>query len=125
MRESAFTFEDFLTQLRQLRKMGNLQQLLGMIPGVNASALENINVDEKQLSRIEAIVLSMTPEERTYPSETLNGSRRKRIALGSGTSVEEVNRLVKQFEQMKKMMKQFSSPGKMKGLFGGRMKMPF
>ncbi len=125
MRESAFTFEDFLMQLRQLRKMGNLNQLLGMIPGVSASALENINVDEKQLSRIEAIVLSMTPQERTYPSETLNGSRRKRIALGSGTSVEEVNRLVKQFEQMKKMMKQLSSPGKMKGLFGGRMKMPF
>ena len=70
-------------------------------------------------------MLSMTPEERLRPESVLNGSRRKRIAAGSGTSVEEVNKLLKQFEQMKKMMKQFSSPGKMRGLFGGKMKIPF
>ncbi len=125
MREATFSLEDFLVQLRQLRKMGNLNQILGMLPGVKPSAVENMNVDERQLSRIEAIVLSMTPEERLHPSEVLNGSRRKRIAAGSGTSVEDVNKLLKQFEQMKKMMKQFSSPGKMKGLFGGKMKIPF
>ena len=125
MREATFSLEDFLVQLRQLRKMGNLNQILGMLPGVKPGAIDNLNLDEKQLSRVEAIVLSMTPEERLHPVETMNGSRRKRIAAGSGTSVEEVNKLLKQFEQMKKMMKQFSSPGKMKGLFGGRMKMPF
>ena len=125
MREATFSLEDFLLQLRQLKKMGNLNQILGMLPGVKPGALENMNVDERQLGRIEAIVLSMTPEERLRPSEVLNGSRRRRIAAGSGTSVEEVNKLLKQFEQMKKMMKQFSSPGKMKGLFGGKMKIPF
>ena len=125
MRDATFSLEDFLSQLRQLRKMGNLNQLIGMIPGVKPGAAENLNVDEKQLSRIEAIVLSMTPEERLHPSEVLNGSRRKRIAAGSGTTVEEVNKLLKQFEQMKKMMKQFSSPGKMRGLMGGKMKLPF
>ena len=125
MREATFSLEDFLAQLRQLRKMGNLSQLIGMLPGVKPGAADNLNVDERQLSRIEAIVLSMTPEERLHPESVLNGSRRKRIAAGSGTSVEEVNKLLKQFEQMKKMMKQFSSPGKMRGLFGGRMKIPF
>ena len=125
MREATFTLEDFLAQLRQLKKMGNLSQLIGMLPGVKPGALDNMNFDEKQLSKIEAIVLSMTPEERLHPSEVINGSRRKRIAAGSGTTVEDVNKLLKQFEQMKKMMKQFSSPGKMKGLFGGKMKIPF
>ncbi len=124
MREATFSLDDFLDQLRQLKKMGNLNQLLGMLPGVKPGQLENMNVDERQLAHIEAIVLSMTPEERLHPESVLNGSRRKRIAAGSGTSVEEVNRLLKQFEQMKKMMKQFSSPGKMRGLFGGR-KLPF
>ena len=125
MREATFTLEDFLAQLRQLKKMGNLSHLIGMLPGVKPGAVDNMNVDEKQLGKIEAIVLSMTPEERLHPSEVLNGSRRKRIAAGSGTTVEDVNKLLKQFEQMKKMMKQFSSPGKMKGLFGGKMKIPF
>ena len=125
MREATFTLEDFLVQLRQLKKMGNLSQLVGMLPGVKAGAADNLNVDEKQLGKIEAIVLSMTPEERLHPSEVINGSRRKRIAAGSGTTVEDVNKLLKQFEQMKKMMKQFSSPGKMRGLFGGKMKIPF
>ena len=124
MREATFSLEDFLDQLHQLKKMGNLNQLLGMLPGVKPGQLENMNVDERQLAHVEAIVLSMTPEERLHPETVINGSRRKRIAAGSGTSVEEVNKLLKQFEQMKKMMKQFSSPGKMRGLFGGR-KLPF
>ncbi len=125
MREATFSLDDFLLQLRQLRKMGNLNQLLAMLPGMKPGAADSLNVDERQLARIEAIVLSMTQEERLHPSEVLNGSRRKRIAAGSGTSVEEVNKLLKQFEQMKKMMKQFSSPKKMKGLFGSKMKIPF
>ena len=122
IREQTFSLEDFLEQMRQLKKMGNLEQLLGMMPGVNASALKNAQVDEKQMGRIEAIILSMTPDERLRP-ELINGSRRKRIANGSGTSVEDVNKLLKQFEQMKKMMKQFSGMGK-KRMFGG-IKLPF
>ena len=124
MREATFTLDDFLDQFKQLKKMGNLEQLISMLPGVKAGSLKDLNVDEKQMARTEAIVLSMTPAERHNPS-ILNGSRRKRIAMGSGCSVEEVNRLIKQFEQMKKMMKQFSSPSKMKGMFGGKMKIPF
>ncbi len=124
MREATFSLEDFLVQLRQLRKMGNLNQILGMLPGVKPGAIDNMNLDEKQLARVEAIVLSMTPEERLHPSEVLNGSRRKRIAAGSGTSVEEVNKLLKQFEQMKKMIKQFSGGGGKRGPFG-KMKIPF
>ncbi len=122
MREQTFTLEDFLMQMRQLKKMGNLDQLLGMIPGLKTGALKDATVDEKQMVRTEAIILSMTKKERTYP-DTINGSRRKRIALGSGTSVEEVNKLLKQFEQMKKMMKQMTGLGKRR-MFGG-MKLPF
>ena len=122
MREQTFSLEDFLEQMRQLKKMGNIEQLLGMMPGVNAGALKNAQVDEKQMGKIEAIILSMTKSERTRP-EIINGSRRKRIAEGSGTSVEDVNKLLKQFEQMKKMMKQFSGMGKRR-MFGG-MKLPF
>ena len=107
--------------MRQLKKMGNLEQLLGMMPGVNAGALKNAQVDENQMAKIEAMILSMTKEERLKP-ELINGSRRKRIANGSGTTVEDVNKLLKQFDQMKKMMKQFSGMGKRK-LFG--MKLPF
>ena len=120
-REQTFSLDDFLMQLRQLKKMGNLNQLLGMLPGVNTSALKDAQVDEKQMVRIEAIILSMTKEERLRP-EILNGSRRKRIAAGSGTSVEDINKLLKQFEQMKKTMKQLSGMGKRK-MFG--MKFPF
>ena len=93
MREATFTLDDFLDQLRQIKKMGNLEQILGMLPGVKAGSLKDLNVDEKQMARTEAIVLSMTPAERHNPS-ILNGSRRKRIAMGSGCSVEEVNRLI-------------------------------
>lgn len=121
MREQTFSLEDFLVQMRQLKKMGNLEQLLGMMPGVNAGALKNAQVDENQMAKIEAMILSMTKEERLKP-ELINGSRRKRIANGSGTTVEDVNKLLKQFDQMKKMMKQFSGMGKRK-LFG--MKLPF
>ncbi len=121
-REQAFTLEDFLIQMRQIKKMGNINQLLSMVPGVNAGALKDIDVDEKQLARIEAIILSMTQAERLRP-EIINGSRRKRIANGSGTTVEDVNKLLRQFDQMKKMMKQFSGMGKRRG-FGG-LKLPF
>ena len=122
IRESTFTLGDFLEQLRQLKKMGNLEQLMAMVPGMKAGALKDANVDEKQMAKIEAMILSMTPEERRRP-EILNGSRRRRIAQGSGTTVEDLNKLIKQFEQMKKMMKQFSSGGG-KRRFGG-MKLPF
>ncbi len=120
-REQTFTLDDFLMQLRQLKKMGNLNQLLSMIPGMNTGALKDAQVDEKQMVKIEAIILSMTREERLRP-ELINGSRRKRIARGSGTTVEDINKLLKQFEQMKKTMKQFSGMGKRK-MFG--MKLPF
>ena len=124
MREQTFTLEDFLDQLHQLKKMGNLDQLIGMIPG--AGSLKDVQVDEKQMAKIEAIILSMTKKERTYP-DIINGSRRKRIANGSGTSVEDVNKLLKQFDQMLKMMKQFSDMGKTRQgkKMLGRMKMPF
>ncbi len=123
IREATFTLDDFLEQMHQLRKMGNLEQLISMIPGVKPGALKDINMDENQMKRVEAIILSMTAKERFDP-DVINGSRRRRIALGSGTSVEDVNRLLKQFDQMKKMMKQMSSgAGKRRGLFG--MKMPF
>ncbi|MBR4661286.1 MAG: signal recognition particle protein, partial [Clostridia bacterium] len=90
LREQTFTLEDFLVQLRQLKKMGNLEQILGMMPGVNASALKDANIDEKQTAKTEAIVLSMTKQERMDPS-VIGGSRRRRIAKGSGTTVEDVN----------------------------------
>ena len=120
-REQTFTLDDFLMQLHQLKKMGNLNQLLGMLPGVNAGALKDAQVDEKQMVKIEAIILSMTREERLRP-EIINGSRRKRIANGSGTTVEDINKLLKQFDQMKKTMKQLSGMGKRKML---GMKLPF
>ena len=122
MREQTFTLDDFLVQMRQLKKMGNLDQLLAMMPGVNQGVLKNAQVDEGQMAKIEAIILSMTKGERLKP-EIINGSRRKRIADGSGTKVEDVNKLLKQFDQTKKMMKQFTGMGKRR-MFGG-MKFPF
>ena len=122
MREQTFSLDDFLEQMRQLKKMGNLEQLLSMVPGANTGALKNAQLDENQMAKTEAIILSMTKQERLKP-DIINGSRRKRIANGSGTSVEDVNKLLKQFDQMKKMMKQFSSMGKRRG-FGG-LKLPF
>ncbi len=114
MRRNEFTLEDFLGQLKQIRKMGPLTSLLGMLPGFSAQQMKGLKVDEKELDRIEAIVLSMTPEERRRP-ELIKGSRRLRIAQGSGTNVQAVNGLVKQFGQMRKMMKQLSG-GKMPDL---------
>ncbi|MFQ5704834.1 MAG: signal recognition particle protein [Gemmatimonadales bacterium] len=102
--------EDFLVAMRQIQKMGPLESLLGMLPGVNTKALKQAKVDPKELGHVEAMVLSMTPQERRRP-ELLNGSRRLRIAKGSGRSVQEVNRLLKQFQQMKKMMKQMGKFG--------------
>ncbi|MBQ3016546.1 MAG: signal recognition particle protein [Clostridia bacterium] len=122
MREQTFTLDDFLEQMRSLKKMGNLEQILGMMPGVKQSQIKDAKIDENQMTHIEAIILSMTKAERNKP-DIINGSRRKRIADGSGTSVEEVNKLLKQFEQMKKMMKQFSG-GMGKRRFGG-FKLPF
>ena len=90
--------------------MGNLDQLVGMLPGVKPGAMKDVKVDEKQLAQQEAIILSMTQEERDNP-DILNSSRKKRIAAGSGTSVEQINRLLKQFEQIKQMMKQFTGGG--------------
>ena len=125
IREQSFTLDDYLYQFAQIKNMGSMEQLLGMMPGVNASALKDAKIDEKAVARTEAIIKSMTPRERAKP-DILNYSRRKRIAEGSGTSIEDVNRLLKQFEQTKKLMKQFSSAGKFKG---GRkkkgMKFPF
>ncbi|KZN95696.1 signal recognition particle protein [Aeribacillus composti] len=117
MRTMSFTFDDFLEQLEQVRNMGPLDELISMLPGAGKiKGLKNIQVDEKQLSHVEAIIRSMTKEEKEKP-EIINASRRKRIAKGSGTSVQEVNRLLKQFEEMKKMMKQMTSmtKGKRKG----------
>jgi signal recognition particle subunit SRP54 len=121
IRREEFTFEDFLDQMAQLRRMGPLQSVLGMLPGLGGQQLSELQVDERQLDRIQAIITSMTPEERRNP-EILDGSRRRRIARGSGTSVPAVNQLVKQFAQMRKLMRQLSS-GKMpslQGLLGGR-----
>jgi len=109
LRKAEFTFEDFMDQLKQVRNMGPLESLLEMIPGFGGQ-LKGMKIDERAMSRIEAIINSMTPEERRNPS-VIDGSRRKRIARGSGTSVQEVNALMKQFAQMQKMLKQFSRAG--------------
>ncbi len=119
IRSNEFTLDDFRDQLKTIRKMGPLESIIGMLPGMgNVKALADHKPDEAQLSRVEAIISSMTPEERRK-QHIINGSRRKRIAKGSGTSVEEVNRLLKQFVQMQKMLK---SLGGMAGLAGGGKK---
>lgn len=124
LRTQQFTLDDFLDQMQQIKKMGPLNQVLGMIPGMNTKALQNIDVDEKKLGHVEAIIKSMTAKERNDPG-ILNGSRRKRIAAGSGTTVQEVNSLLKQFEEMKKMMKMMSGMGKRGGKGLGKLRMPF
>ncbi len=116
LRKDQFTFDDFYQQLQQLKKMGSLESILKMIPGVS-SAMRNVDIDESQMKRVEAIILSMTPEERNRP-QILNGSRRARIADGSGNSIQEVNRLIKQFQQMQKMLKQMRG-GKLKRMIPG------
>lgn len=109
IRKNQFTFEDFLDQLKTIKKMGSLKDLLGMIPGMD-KAMRNVNVDDKAFGKVEAIIYSMTLEERRNP-KLMNGSRRRRIAKGSGTQISDVNRLIKQFEDMKKMMKTLNSSG--------------
>lgn len=118
-----FTFDDFLDQLEQVQQMGSLSQILEMIPGMGGKQLKGMDVDEKELVYVKAIIQSMTKNERQDPS-IINGSRRKRIASGSGTSVQQVNKLLKQFEQTRKMMKQFADMTK-PGKKGGKFKMPF
>lgn len=121
LRTQSFTLEDFLEQLQQVRSMGPLDEILKMIPGMNKiKGLDNAKVDESQMGRVEAVIYSMTKEERNNP-EIINASRRKRIAVGSGTSIQEVNRLLKQFEEMKKMVKQMTG---MQQKGKKRMKMP-
>ena len=120
IRTAQFTFEDFLGQLEQIKSLGPLDQLLGMMPGMNAKALKGLDVNEKDIERIEAIIKSMTKKERQTP-EIIDSSRRKRIATGSGTSIPEVNKLLKQFKETKKMMKKFTDMEKTmkkKGKFG-------
>lgn len=114
LRRAEFTFEDFLDQLKQVRKMGSLSSILGMLPGIpGMKELKNVQVDDRQLDRIEAMIFSMTAQERRRP-EIIDGSRRQRIARGSGTSVQDVNSLLKQYREMQKMLKAFSS-GRFKG----------
>ena len=110
MRQDQFTLDDFLKQLKQVRKMGPLTSVLGMMPGMGKAMkeLRNANVDDRELDRLEAMILSMTPEERANP-DVIRGSRRRRIAAGSGTNVQAVKQLTKQFDQMRKMMKQLAS----------------
>jgi signal recognition particle subunit SRP54 len=114
LKKNQFDFGDFLDQIRQMKKMGSIQDLLGMIHGLD-KAIKNSPVDDKALVRVEAIISSMTVKERSKPS-ILNGSRRKRIAKGSGTTIQEVNRIIKQFNEMQKMMKSLNK-GKMSKLF--------
>lgn len=120
-RKAEFNFEDFLEQMHQVKKMGPIKDLLGMIPGMSSAKLGDVEVDDKQITHVEAIILSMTKQERLNPS-LLNMSRKKRIAKGCGCDLQEVNKLIKQFEQMQGMMKQFS--GMMKGK-KGKLKFPF
>ena len=122
LRKSQFTLEDFRNQMTQVRKMGSLSDMLGMIPGMGKiKQLKNVEVDDRELVKIEAIINSMTPMERSKHA-IINGSRRKRIARGSGTSVQDVNKLLKNYTQVMKMMKQINKGG-MRGL--GRGMLPF
>lgn len=115
MRSGKYDLEDFLTNLKQIKKMGPLENIIKLLPGMRKMGLNNINIDQKQMAHVEAIILSMTPYERRHP-EVLKASRKKRTAAGSGRSVEEVNTLLKQFEEMKRMMKMMQN---------GNLKLPF
>ncbi len=123
IRRESFDFNDFLSQLDQIRNMGPLEDLLAMMPGMNKKAMAGLSFDEKEIARVEAMIRSMTDEERRKP-EIINASRKERIANGSGTSVPELNKLLKQFKDMRKMMKQIGSMGK-KGRKKGKMNFPF
>jgi signal recognition particle subunit SRP54 len=138
LRKAEFDYNDFLTQMQQIKKMGGMGSILSMMPGMG-SQLSGVDMDEgeKSMRRVESIILSMTKEERANPN-LMNPSRKQRIARGAGVEISEVNRLVKQFDQMKKMMKQmpglmgggkkrggFGGLGGLGGLMGGKMKLPF
>ncbi|NLY35724.1 MAG: signal recognition particle protein [Tissierellia bacterium] len=126
MRQEGLDFDDFLEQMQQMREMGGIGELLGMLPGLggNMKAMQNLDMDDKEIKKVEAIIQSMTKKERKNP-DLLNARRKQRIALGSGASVQDVNKLVKQFSQTRKMMKQFTSMSKKgKNPFGG-MRLPF
>lgn len=130
-RKNEFTLDDFLSQLNQVRKLGSFENILGMIPGMGGlkKKLGDVDIDMngKEIKHIEAIIRAMTPEEKRN-TKIINGSRRKRIAMGSGTKVQEVNKLLKQFEEMKKMMKKMSNMKQLnkKGKKGkGGFKLPF
>ncbi len=124
IRENTFTLTDYLDQFRQIKDMGSIEDIVGMLPGVKPGALKDAQIDEKVMAHTEAIILSMTVYEREHP-QVINASRKKRIAMGSGTSVEEVNKLLRQFEQMSKIIKQFSGAMMGKGKKKGKLKMPF
>lgn len=129
LKKAEFDFNDFLDQMKQVKNMGGLASIMSMLPGMN-SMKSNVDIDDKQMARVEAIILSMTYKERSNP-DILNPSRKNRIAKGAGVDIAEVNRLVKQFDQMKKMMKQFSGAigkkgrGGLASMFGGRSGFPF
>ncbi len=120
--KNQFTFSDFLSQIQQIKKMGNIKDLAGMIPGVG-KAIKNMDMDDDSFKYIEAIIHSMTPYERDHP-EVLNGSRRKRIAIGSGTNVQEVNRIIKQFDETRKMMKNITTRKNMMRMQGNMPMIP-
>ena len=120
--KNQFTFNDFLSQLNQIKKMGNIKDLVGMIPGVG-KALKNVDIDDKAFVSIEAIIYSMTPYERENP-DSLTGKRRDRIAKGSGTTIQDVNRLVKQFEDTRKMMKMMGNKENMAKMMQQMKNMP-
>jgi len=124
MKNQSFDLEDFLDQLEQIQNMGSIGDLMNMIPGMNKKAMKGVEVDDKDLGRIKAIIQSMTPGERKTP-DIINASRKKRIASGSGVHVSEVNKLLKQFDQTKKMMKQFGQMEKKMKRGGGGFKLPF
>lgn len=121
IRNSTFTFDDFLDQMQQIKKMGPLSQIIGMIPGVNTKALQGANLDDNSFKQIEAIIRSMTIKERVDPA-IINANRKKRIATGSGTTIQDVNKLIKDFEALRKMMKMFTDGKGKKGL--GKFKFP-
>lgn len=121
IRKNQFDFNDFYNQIQQVKKMGNLKDLASMIPGVG-KAIKDVDIDDNAFKSIEAIIQSMTPNERSHP-EILNGSRRQRIAKGSGTNIQEVNRIIKQFDQTRKMMRMVAGGG-MAGMMRGMKGMP-
>ena len=112
--KNTFDFNDFLSQINQIKKMGNVKDLMGMIPGMG-KAIKDVDIDDDAFKQVEAIIGSMTPTERANPS-LINGTRRKRIAGGSGSTIQDVNRLLKQFEESRKMMRMFSNKGAMKNM---------